>query len=112
MKILFGMALRQTTGFVDSLLCLIGLDWDVPVFSMLSRRQKTLAVNIPHRGSQGPLHADGLMPVLDGQLAGDNCGGAAMTVFEDFQEVAALGGGQDGEAPIVDYQHIHAGDGL
>ena len=56
MKVLFGMALRQTTGFVESLLCLIGLDWEVPDFSTLSRRQKTLAVNIPHRGSQGPLH--------------------------------------------------------
>ena len=56
MKVLFGMALRQTTGFVESLLCLIGLDWDVPDFSTLSRRQKTLAVNISHRGSQGPLH--------------------------------------------------------
>ena len=56
MKLLFGMALRQTTGFVESLLYLIGLGWDVPDFSTLSRRQKTLAVNIPHRGAQGPLH--------------------------------------------------------
>ena len=56
MKVLFGMALRQTTGFVDSLLRLVGLDWTVPDFSTLSRRQKTLAVNIPYRGSQGPLH--------------------------------------------------------
>ena len=46
MKVLFGMALRQTTGFVDSLLRLIGLDWAVPDFSTLSRRQKTLAVRI------------------------------------------------------------------
>ncbi len=56
MKVLFGMALRQTTGFVESLLRLIGLDWEVPDFSTLSRRQKTLKVNIPYRGSQGPLH--------------------------------------------------------
>ena len=42
MKVLFGMALRQTTGFVQSLLRLIGLDWAVPDFSTLSRRQKTL----------------------------------------------------------------------
>ena len=56
MKILFGMALRQTTGFVESLLRLVGLDWAVPDFSTLSRRQKTLAVTIPYRGSQGPLH--------------------------------------------------------
>jgi hypothetical protein len=56
MKVLFGMALRQTTGFVESLLQLSGLDWSVPDFSTLSRRQKTLAVNIPYRGSQGALH--------------------------------------------------------
>ena len=56
MKVLFGMALRQTTGFVESLLRLIGLDWDVPDFSTLSRRQKASAVTIPHRRSQGPLH--------------------------------------------------------
>ena len=56
MKVFFGMALRQTTGFVESLLELSGLDWTVPDFSTLSRRQKTLAVNIPYRGSQGALH--------------------------------------------------------
>lgn len=56
MKVLFGMALRQTTGFVESLISLVGLDWDVPDFSTLSRRQKILAANIPHRGAQGRLH--------------------------------------------------------
>ena len=50
------MALRQTTGFVESLLGLIGLPCSVPDFSTLSRRQKTLDVTIPYRGSQGPLH--------------------------------------------------------
>ena len=50
------MALRQSTGVVESLLELVGLDWTVPDFSTLSRRQKTLAVNIPTRGSKGPLH--------------------------------------------------------
>jgi Transposase DDE domain len=56
MKVLFGMALRQTTGFVDSPLRLIGLAWTVSNFSTLSRRRTTLKVNIPFRGSQGPLH--------------------------------------------------------
>jgi len=56
LKVLFGMALRQTTGFVESLLRLIDLDWPVPNFSTPSRRQRTLKVNIPYRGSQGPLH--------------------------------------------------------
>jgi hypothetical protein len=50
--------LRQTTGFVESLLCLIGLDWDVSGLSKLNRRQKTLAVTIPHRRAQGALLYD------------------------------------------------------
>ena len=50
------MALRQTTGFVGSLLRLIGPDWTVPDYSTLSRRQKTLVVTIPYRGSHGPLN--------------------------------------------------------
>ena len=61
MKRLFDMALRQTTGFIESLLRLIGLDWAVPDFSTLSRRQMTAKLNIPCRGSQGPLH---LLPPL------------------------------------------------
>ena len=55
MTVLSGMALRQTTGFAESLPGLIGRDWAVPDFSTLSRRQKTLKVNIPCRGSDGPL---------------------------------------------------------
>ncbi len=47
MKVPFGMALRQTTGFVESLLRLVGLEWAVPDFSTLSRRQKTLQVPRP-----------------------------------------------------------------
>jgi hypothetical protein len=50
------MALRQTTGFVESLLRLVGLDRAVPDFGTLSRRQKTRKVNIPYRGPDGPLH--------------------------------------------------------
>ena len=56
LKVLFGMALRQATGFVEILLRLVRLDWTVPDFSALSPRQTTLAVNIPSRGSKGPLH--------------------------------------------------------
>ena len=48
--------LRQTTGFVESLLALTGLEWPVPDFSTLCRRQRTLPVSIPYRGSSGPLH--------------------------------------------------------
>ena len=41
-KVLLGLPLRQTTGFVASLLELSGLGWAVPDFSTQSRRQKTL----------------------------------------------------------------------
>lgn len=47
MKVLFGMPLRQTTGVVQSLLKLVGLDWVVPDFRTLCRRQRTLNVSIP-----------------------------------------------------------------
>ena len=50
------MPLRQTTGFVQSLLRLVGLDWTVPNFSTLCRRKRTLNVSIPYRGSKGPLN--------------------------------------------------------
>ena len=61
----FGLPLRQSepmvretlaNGFVASLLKLVGLDWQVPDDSTLCRRQKTLAVQLPYRGSAGPLH--------------------------------------------------------
>ncbi|WP_370207924.1 IS5 family transposase [Pararhodobacter marinus] len=56
LKTLLRLPLRQATGFVASLLELSGLGWSVPDFSTLSRRQKTLNVTIPYRGSKGPLH--------------------------------------------------------
>ena len=56
LKVLFGMPLRQTTGFVESLLRLVRLNWAVPDFSTLCRRQKTLNVSLPFRGGTGPLN--------------------------------------------------------
>ena len=55
-KVLFGRPLRQTTGFVQSLRQLSGLDWTVPDFSTLCRRQRTLNVSLPYRGGTGPLN--------------------------------------------------------
>ena len=55
-KVLFKLPLRQTAGMVASLLRLAGLDWPVPDFSTLCRRQKTLKVQIPYRRAGGPLN--------------------------------------------------------
>ena len=56
LKVLFGLPLRQTTGFVQSLPKLVGPDWAAPDFSTLCRLQKTLNVSLPYRGGTGPLH--------------------------------------------------------
>ena len=115
MKVLFGMALRQTTGFVESLLQLIGLDWDVPDFSTLSRRQKTLAVNIPFRGSQGPLHllidSTGIKVEGEGEWNARKHGGQKRRVWrkihigidEETLEVRAVEvtGSHIGDAPVL-----------
>lgn len=55
-KVLFGLPLRQTTGMVSSILHMAGLDWPVPDFSTLSRRQKTITVEISSRRAAGPLN--------------------------------------------------------
>ena len=55
-KVLFGLPLRQATGMVASILSMAGLDWPVPDFSTLSRRQKTIEVQITHRRAAGPLN--------------------------------------------------------
>jgi len=55
-KVLFKLPLRQTTGMVASLLKMAGLDWPVSDYTTLCRRQKTLAVQIPYRRSDGPLN--------------------------------------------------------
>ena len=56
MKVLFGLALRQTQGFVQSVLALSGLGWTAPDYSTVSRRQKRLEVQITARPSRGGLH--------------------------------------------------------
>jgi hypothetical protein len=115
MKVLFGMALRQTTGFVESLLRLADLDWTVPDFSTLSRRQKTLAVNIPYRGSKGPLHllidSTGIKVGGEGEWHARKHGGPKRRVWrkihlgidEETLEVRAveITGSHIGDAPVL-----------
>lgn len=55
-KVLFTLPLRQTTGMVARLLKMANLDWAVPDYTTLCRRQKTLVVQIPYRRADGPLN--------------------------------------------------------
>ena len=56
LKNLFGLALRQSTGLVESVLHLYGLAWQVPDFSTLCRRQLDLNEQVPYTRSQEGLH--------------------------------------------------------
>lgn len=56
LKNLFGLAQRQTTGLVESVLHLCGLAWPVPDFSTLCRRQLDLNVQVPYTRNQAGLH--------------------------------------------------------
>jgi len=54
-KCLFGLALRQSLGLIQSLLELAKLNWRVADFSTVSRRQRTLQVQLPYRRSSTAL---------------------------------------------------------
>jgi len=115
MKVLFGTPLRQTTGFVESLLRLAGLDWKVPDFSTLCRRQKTLSVAIPYRGGTGPLHllidATGIKAEGEGEWNARKHGGSKKRLWrklhlgmdEETLEIRAVGvtTSNVGDAPML-----------
>jgi len=115
MKVLFGMPLRQTTGFVESLLRLVGLDWRVPDFSTLCRRQRTLNVAIPYRGGTGPLEllidSTGIKAEGEGEWNARKHGGPRRRIWrkihigidEQTLEVRAveITGSNIGDAPML-----------
>lgn len=114
-KVLFGLPLRQATGFVASLLKPAGLDWPVSDYSTLCRRQKTLAVQLPYRGSGGPLHllvdSTGIKVRGEGEWHARKHGGARRRVWrkvhlaidEATMEVRAVEftGSGTGDAPML-----------
>ena len=56
LKVLFGLPLRQTVGLVANLIKMAGLDWPVPDWSTLCRRQARISVQIPYRRADGPIN--------------------------------------------------------
>ncbi|ENW96201.1 hypothetical protein F903_01970 [Acinetobacter sp. NIPH 298] len=55
-KVLFRLTLRMTTGFVQSLIKLCGLDWTAPDYSTLCRRQKHIGIAISYHKSSDELY--------------------------------------------------------
>ena len=115
LKVLFGLPLRQATGFVQSLLQLIGLDWAVPDFSTLCRRQRTLKVSLPYRGGTGPLNllidSTGIKAEGEGEWNARKHGGSKRRIWrkihigidEETLEVRAVEvtGSNIGDAPVL-----------
>ena len=56
LNVLYQLPLRAAQGMAGSLIRLAHLDWQVPHYSTLSRRQRDLTVTIPYRARSGPLH--------------------------------------------------------
>ena len=115
LKSLFGLPLRQATGLVASLLELAGLDWPVPDFSTLCRRQKGLNVAIPYRQSNGALHllidSTGIKAEGDGEWHAKKHGPSKprqwrkvhLGIDADTLEIPAIEvtGSRVGDAPIL-----------
>ena len=115
LKVLFGLPLRQTTGFMQSLLQLIGLDGVVPDFSTLCRRQRTLKVSLPYRGGTGPLNllidSTGIKAEGEGEWNARKHGGSKRRIWrkihigidEETLEVRAveITSSNVGDAPVL-----------
>lgn len=115
MKVLFGMPLRQTTGFVESLLRSAELEWPVPDFSTLCRRQRKLNVAIPYCGGEGPLKllidSTGIKAEGEGEWSARKHGGTKRRIWrkihigidEETLEVRAveITGTNIGDPPIL-----------
>lgn len=56
LRLVFGLGLRQTEGFVGSILGLMGLAASAPDYTTLCRRGRTLGVDLPVVSPDAPLH--------------------------------------------------------
>ena len=79
LRLVFGLPLRQTEGFVRSVLALMGADLDAPDHTTLSRRSQPLAVMLRRIPAMGPIHlivdSTGLSIVGQGAWAAAKHGG-------------------------------------
>lgn len=55
-RVVFGLPLRQTEGFLEGLALALSLDLQVPDYSTISRRSASLEVTVPHLPVVGPVH--------------------------------------------------------
>src|SRR5258708_38574263 len=56
--------------------------------------------------------ADDIVPMFDGDLAGDDGRGATVAIIEDLQQVAPFGRTENREAPVGEDQELNPADGF
>ena len=86
LRLVFRLPLRQTEGFLRSLLTLMGLDLDVPDHTTLSRRSAHLDVELHRVHTNEPVHlvvdSTGLSIVGEGEWAAARHGGAGRRAWK------------------------------
>ena len=101
LRLVFGLPLRQTEGFVRSVLALMGADLDAPDHTTLSRLSQQLAVMLRRIPTTGPIHlivdSSGLSIV--GQGAGAQPAAQAVSLGDVPR--AACRGGHQARAEVV-----------
>ena len=55
---------------------------------------------------------DDVVPMFDGDLAGDDGRGATMAIIKDLQKVAPFGRIENRQAPVVEDEELNAPDGF
>ena len=112
LKVSCQLPLRAAQGMAGSLIRLAGLDWRVPHYSTLSRRQKDLAVAIPYRSRGGPLHlvidSTGLKVLGEGEWKVRKHGADKRRVWRKVHLVIDAGSHEVRAVEMTDHRH---GDG-
>ncbi len=86
LRLVFGLPLRQTEGFLRSLLLLMGVDLEAPDYTTLSRRGQCLDVELKRGASSKPIHlivdSTGLSIVGEGEWAAVKHGGSGKRAWK------------------------------
>src|SRR5664280_922037 len=56
--------------------------------------------------------ADNVVPMFDGDLAGDNGRGATVAIIKDLQQVAPFGRIENRQTPIIENEELNAPEGF
>src|SRR5674476_748497 len=66
---------------------------------------------VQDRVAQGGI-ADDVVPMFDGDLAGNDGRGATVAIIKDLQKVAPFGRIENRKAPVIEDQELNAADGF